>query len=529
MVLTRLGRLALSCLAAALAWLTTYPFELWPLALVCWIPFIIAISQAEIREMVVLGAVHGITLNSLTLYWVVEPLERIADLPAWHSLSAFGVFVVAQGGRAVIVALLYKAGFRAAFGVPLAFAISLVLAELVYPMVVPWQTAVFVQPAPAWLQVAEIGGALGVSFWIALVNGLLAKAYLAQAGALTAQARRAVFAAAGLVALVSAYGYVRMIMLRGTIAAAERVRIGLVQGYYGPPTLPWEAVGHYRNETAQLLRREGPVNLVVWPETAVSTPIHETLLAETLRTRVLGERSNANTSVDVPTLFGVVLEASESGLTNRRESERRGLTNSAVLGDRDGNVMGRYDKRELVPIGERQILDWSPAANLLPTLVQFTPGEPHPPPKLWGHPLGISICYEDILRDSFNESVRRSNPHLLINLTSDRWFRESPASALHLALSSLRAVEHRRYLVRATTTGHTAVIDPSGRVVWQLPPETTAAGVAEVRFLEGRSVYNVLGDWPWLILAIGYGLQLTWRIRRSALATSLPSQGRPLA
>jgi apolipoprotein N-acyltransferase len=505
------GRLALSCLSAACAWLTAYPYELWPLALLSWVPFVVAISKAGTREAIILGAVHGTVLNALAFHWLVEPLERVAGASAWQAFSLVGVFALVQGGRGVLLSLLYKAGRRVALGVSVAFAPSLVTAELVYPMVLPWQTAVFVQPVPVWLQTAELGGALAVSFWIALVNGMLASAYLGRLGRPVAPAWRWLSAAAALVALVSAYGLVRIHMVEASLLSAERARVGVVQGYFGSPTLPWEAVGHYRNETMQLLRRDGLVDLVVWPETAIRAPVPEAALPETLRAQVIGDRKSGTQFIDVPTLLGLVLEDSGATANGHHGPDDRPLTNSAVLSDENGEILGRYDKRDLVPIGERQALDWLPLSALIPTVARFRPGDERPSPRLEGHPLAISICYEDVLRSSFRDSVSRADPHLLINLTSDRWFKDSPGPALHLALASFRAVEHRRYLVRATTTGRSAVVDPTGRVVWQLPEETIVSGVAEVRWLKGRSIYDALGDWPWVALAGLYGMAVGWR------------------
>jgi apolipoprotein N-acyltransferase len=516
---TRFRRLALSCLSAALAWLTTYPFEFWPLALVCWVPFVIAISRVGMREAIALGAANGALLNALAFHWLVDALVRGAGVSLGQALLLFGMFVVVQGGRTIVLVLLYQAGRRGALGVPVAFTMALVIAELVYPMVFPWQSAVFVQPIALWMQTAELGGTLAVSSWIALANGMLASACLARLEASVAQAWRSVIGTAALVGLVSAYGHARMRLLENRLAASERVRAGVVQGYFASPTLPWEAVANYRKETMDLLRRERQVDLVIWPETAIRAPIPEADLPETLRAQVFGHGNSEDESINVPMLVGLVLEQSGATSAGPHGGQERPLTNSAVLGNEDGKVAGRYDKRELVPIGERRVLDWPLAAAILPTVARFHTGEQRPPPRLQGHPLGLSICYEDILPRSFRDSVSRSDPHLLISLTSDRWF-NSPGPALHLALASFRAVEHRRYLVRATTTGRTAVVEPSGRVIWQLPEATLASGVVEVRWVQGRSLYSALGDWPWIILSACYGVALTWRPRRTAVSQS---------
>ena len=70
---------------------------------------------------------------------------------------------------------------------------------------------------------------------------------------------------------------------------------------------------------------------------------------------------------------------------------------------------------------------------------------------------GVSICafvcYEAILPDVVRELAGPSRPDLLVNLTNDTWFGDSTEPWIHFALAKLRAVEHRRYLIRSTNSG----------------------------------------------------------------------------
>ena len=100
------------------------------------------------------------------------------------------------------------------------------------------------------------------------------------------------------------------------------------------------------------------------------------------------------------------------------------------------------------------------------------------------------------------EAVNKSNPDLLVNLASDAWFGDSSVSSFHLALAKLRAIEHRRFLVRATNTGVTAVVDPVGRTVRELPPRILASTVSTVRWLHTATLYDAIGDAPWYVVAI---------------------------
>jgi apolipoprotein N-acyltransferase len=129
--------------------------------------------------------------------------------------------------------------------------------------------------------------------------------------------------------------------------------------------------------------------------------------------------------------------------------------------------------------------------------------------------IATPVCYEAILPGFVRKMVNQSNPHILVNLSSDGLFRDSQAPWIHLQLAQLRAVEHRRYLVRATDTGVSAIIDPVGRIVSHTGVQTRENLRAEVHMMQGKTVYARLGDWPgWLSLVLA-ALLLVRRSGRS--------------
>jgi apolipoprotein N-acyltransferase len=106
--------------------------------------------------------------------------------------------------------------------------------------------------------------------------------------------------------------------------------------------------------------------------------------------------------------------------------------------------------------------------------------------------------------------VREANPHVLINLTNDAWFGDTQEPWIHLVLSRYRAIEHRRFLVRSTNSGISAVIDPLGRVVARTGLLTRENLRADIRMMAEDTIYTKLGDWPgWLSL-----LAVAWMIIR---------------
>jgi len=89
-----------------------------------------------------------------------------------------------------------------------------------------------------------------------------------------------------------------------------------------------------------------------------------------------------------------------------------------------------------------------------------------------------------------------------VNLTNDAWFGDSTEPWIHLALAQLRAVEHRRYLVRATNSGVSGIVDPVGRIALHGGTFTEESLIGVAKFMRSTTVYEILGDWPWRLAAL---------------------------
>jgi len=147
--------------------------------------------------------------------------------------------------------------------------------------------------------------------------------------------------------------------------------------------------------------------------------------------------------------------------------------NSIYVIDHDGSTLGVYDKNHLVPFGEylpfQELLESFGLMQLTKVQGGFIAGDrrrllavPRAPPAL---PL---ICYEVIFP---GEVASRSGERAgwMINLTNDGWFGNSTGPYQHLQQARVRAIEEGLPLVRAANTGISAVIDPLGRIIRQLP------------------------------------------------------------
>ena len=111
---------------------------------------------------------------------------------------------------------------------------------------------------------------------------------------------------------------------------------------------------------------------------------------------------------------------------------------------------------------------------------------------------GASICYED----AFPAEVMQALPEadFLINVSNDAWFGDSLAPHQHLEIARMRALENGRYLLRATNTGISAIIDQHGRVLGTVPSFVRGTGRRGPP-RAGRTPYVRLGNAPILALA----------------------------
>ncbi len=177
-----------------------------------------------------------------------------------------------------------------------------------------------------------------------------------------------------------------------------------------------------------------------------------------------------------------------------RQGESYSLYNRVYLVTPQGTEFPRYDKVHLVPFGE-----YVPFGKYLPFLSKlvhgvgdFRPGRDAAPLRYRDLALGVLVCYEAIFPELAQERVE-AGANVLINVSNDAWFGRSSAPMQHLGLAALRAVEQGRFLIRATNTGISAVIDPKGRILARSGLFTTERlGYGETVLLTGLTPFNRL-------------------------------------
>jgi apolipoprotein N-acyltransferase len=178
-----------------------------------------------------------------------------------------------------------------------------------------------------------------------------------------------------------------------------------------------------------------------------------------------------------------------------------------------------YRKTHLVPFGEfiplRPVLGWIVSVLAIP-LQDFSRGTEHPQPlEIAGERVAVNICYED----AFGEEIIRQLPEatVLVNVSNVAWFGRSIAPRQHLQISQARALEAGRYMLRATNTGMTGIVDERGNVVEIAPQFETAVVTGRVQGRTGATPYVRWGNLAVLGLAAAMlvaALSLSYRYRR---------------
>ena len=143
-----------------------------------------------------------------------------------------------------------------------------------------------------------------------------------------------------------------------------------------------------------------------------------------------------------------------------------------------------------------------------------------------------SVCFEDSVPRLVRRFVR-PGPQVIVNVTNDGWFKESPAAVQHFAVARFRAIELRRPMLRCANTGVSAAIDSTGSTAH---PDTGKPQVLvdehgshftrgslltelDVPLQPSFSLYALIGDWGVISLSV-LGFLLAWREQR-ALARNL--------
>ncbi len=480
-------RLSLVALSVCLHTLVFPPWGISGLGWVALVPFLHAILG--LRPAV--GFLYGLLWGTGAIwglgYWVPLALSSYWQQPFWFGiLFSFGASIVFWGS--------YFGGFAACacrvgarydgFARALIISVLWVSWELARAHLLtgdPWLLLGYsLVPHLTFIQAADLGGVYLLSFLVVFVNASLTEALRVRARGLVQVVHMLVPGAAAMAAIF-VYGTVR---LAAPPSGDSEFSVLIVQAG-SDPGRQWreefhgESLRRYLDMSANA-SAETPPQLIVWPESAVTffvtrEPVYRAHIARTLK----------STGADL-ILGGPHVEDPDPA--------RPLYFNSAFYMTSDGRLSGRYDKAHLLPFGEYFPLR---TIDLLRRRFErvryFTPGDGKTLLETRFGKIAAVICFEGI----FPGLVRRmiaNGATVLVNLSNDSWLGNGAGPEQHMAMITLRAVENRTWVIRATTTGVSAIIDPLGRLRARSGISTPAILQAQVAPMRVETVYQRYGD-----------------------------------
>ncbi len=508
--------MAATLLSAGLYVLAFPPFGWSTLAWIALAPLLVALRSCDLRGRLALAALWtlgtGLGLGS----WMPEAVAQYTQQPlvvGWLFLLGLTVFTAAP----------FYAMFAAVYGpvsrLPasaLFVAAALTAAELarsrllngspIYFGVSPGGSLGYSQAAvlPV-VQVAAWAGVYGVSFALAAVNAALADAFLAWgAGGLDRRARIGLVLAGAIAAGVVVSGAAVLRHAEDAIGP-DAVEIALVQADLDP-NARWGEQGAYKTldvhlrMTRELLAEHAPA-IVFWPEAALTFFLEQEPLYRGAISKLLAT-SGTELVVGAPRSEG---------------SDGPPYRNSIYVMDGTGEIRGRYDKEYLLPFMEYFPIGIDILRRSFGRLRVFSPGgETGPLPTRAGR-AGILVCNEGMLPQFAAERVA-GGAEYLVNPSNDGWIPHPSYLGQQFDMVAMRAIEQRRYLVRVSDVGPSAIVDPWGRVQGRTEALTRGVLRGRIRPAVGRSFYGRTGDLFALLCALTtlIGVGWTLRVRRGA-------------
>ncbi|KQT61579.1 acyltransferase [Methylobacterium sp. Leaf456] len=510
------GRFALAFGAGALGAAAMPPLGLFPalavsLTVAVWLIDGATVGGSLRRTLLAsagIGWAWGFGYFTAGLWWLGAAFLVEADQFAWA--MPLGVL-----GLPAVLALFFAVGFAAARLVwscgparITALAFGLAGAEWLRGHLFtgfPWNTLGMALGSNLWtMQAASVIGLYGLT----LLAILIAAAPATLATGTTARGRYAPSLIA-LVALAGLAGYGALRLPASPDPTVAGVRLRLIQ-----PNVPQDArfradirdeiVGKYLEMSDRALSPErtgiADVTHLIWPESAFPFLIQRDPQA-------LGRIGAA-----LPEGKQLVTGAARGREPLTRENA---VFHNSILTIGPGGRIGEvYDKVHLVPFGEYlpgpldAILRAVGLRQFVAVPGGFTPGHREGQrilsvPGL--PPVAATICYEAIFPGAIlppaSGDAAPAVPGLILNLTNDAWFGDTPGPRQHFAQARLRAVEEGLPLVRDANSGISAVVDGHGRILASLPLGTEGVlDSALPQRLPGRTLYASLGDLPFALM-----------------------------
>ncbi len=480
----RRSAILLSLLGGALTALSFPKFGLSFLAWISLIPFFFALQGRRPRSAFGLGLAAGAVFYGILLYWIPDVPAHYGNMSKGLSFLIYIILIIFLGLFWGLFSSVYAVAGRAFprwawLLAPIIWTGSeFILSRFLTGF--PWGilgTSQY-QNLPL-IQVATLTGVYGISFALVLFQASFVHSIR--------YAVRAPFFV-GLIVLTGLH-LAGTLSLKETPRGPEAFTAAVIQGNVSSD-IYWDAVPESEisdlfNRHLDLSRRarEAGADLILWPE--FSVPLCFSCPGQPYRMLSDGVRGFV-----AETGATLVVGSNETGGTPRDPT----YFNTALCLGPDGS-QSQYYKMHLVPFGEytpyKRVFGF--IEKMTHAIGDITPGRDQVLHRYKGIPFGTPICYEIVFPDLVRRFVRKGAA-FLGTITNDGWYGKTSAPSQHFAQAVLRAVENRRFLLRAATTGISGIIDPYGRILARSKLLTQDVLVGRVVPSTRLTFYSSYGD-----------------------------------
>jgi len=443
---------------------------MWAAAWVGLVPLFVALRGVGAWRGALCGFVAGVVYYGIILRW----LMIFGALP-WAAADIYQALYFAVFAALFTRLTPTRIGWLGFIAVPAAWVAVQFLRSL-GPFGFAWGSFAHTQAnCLPIIQVASIAGPWGIDFVVCFVSLALCTALTKYERSLTP-----LIVAASLVLGMVTFG---LVSLRPPASSANGCRVAVLQGNMANDFHP---IPHYLRRTydryAQMTMQAAKTHpeIILWPETALPMNVCSPGIADD---------------------FSKLARLSHSllligGYDPFDNFVLKGSYNSLFAFNKDGDKAGCYHKAHLVPFGE-----FVPLREQLPFLKDYwirsedvLASDNH---VLLDSPIGkigVNICFESAF-SQIALTETRDGAQVLCVVSNDAWFKRTSATQHLVMMARLRAVENRRFVMRAASTGISAVIDPYGRVRHELGMFRAGIIIDKIVPSQRLSLYTRFGDW----------------------------------
>jgi apolipoprotein N-acyltransferase len=485
------------------------PTGLWFLSLALIPLFALVAGTDRPRDAFGLGFFFGLSFFAVYIFWLPDSFADIFGPISWIIYVPIVLMCAAFWGIVTWASrVIGKRGTGTLWLLP-AFWLMMEWARTQGPLAFPWGSLGYLWLGTPIAQAADIAGSYGLSFLTLVMAALVASPLIPpqenKGNVFGQSSSRSLLPWLGIpIAIVLGLGtfFYGNYRLQQTPTAPNQQAL-LVQGNTDP-------LGRAQGTSSDLevytrLSSEGvaqypQVNFVVWPEGALlqsETGPLEGMQGETVRLQ-LEESTKGKTLI------------SGAGIWEGNTSI------NLAYGFYDGQITDQFTKIYLVPFGEGLPFHSTlkPVYDFFYRLFGFGQSyekargkilNPITTPEITA---AAYICYESVFPQVARSMVKRG-AQVLINISNDAWFGVSSGAEQHFLMGTMRAIETRRYLLRAGNDGITAVVNPLGQVLERLERKIEGTLVGDYAITNGMTLYVRFGDWlMWVVL--GYGVVVSF-------------------